>query len=142
VKLFVKGNEQLTLTVAVGLLSILTLSISFFHTFDLMVKAQGQNQTSSAMSQETQQKLTALAEKFKELVTDAGANFTVPQGGNLTEKLSTLNASGPFSNLSQMLPQLSEQGLNVSGLNLREEVGSDLAGLVQKLQNLTSSRGT
>jgi hypothetical protein len=137
-----KRNEKLTLTAAVGLLSILTLSISFSPTFDLMLKAQGQNQTSSEMSQEAQQKLTALAGKFKELVTGAGANFTLSQGGNLTEKLSTLNASGPFSNLSQMLPQLSEQGLNVSGLNLKEEVGSDLAGLVQKLQNLTGSRGT
>jgi hypothetical protein len=142
VKSFVKRNEKLTLTAAVGLLSILTLSIPFSPTFDLMVKAQGQNQTSSGMSEEAQQKLTALSEKFKELVTGAGANFTLPQGGNLTEKLSTLNASGPFSNLSQMLPQLSEQGLNISNLNLEEEVGSDLAGLVQKLQNLTGSRGT
>jgi hypothetical protein len=142
VKSFVKRNEKLTLTAAVGLLSILTLSIPFSPTFDLMVKAQGQNQTSSGMSEEAQQKLTALSEKFKELVTGAGANFTLPQGGNLTEKLSTLNASGPLSNLSQMLPQLSEQGLNISNLNLEEEVGSDLAGLVQKLQNLTGSRGT
>ncbi|MFZ1875921.1 MAG: hypothetical protein WAU25_02690, partial [Nitrososphaeraceae archaeon] len=62
--------------------------------------------------------------------------------GNLTEKLSTLKESGAFSNLSQQLPQLSELGINEASIkNLVEQKGSSLGGLVEKLQNLTTSRG-
>lgn len=143
-KLLVKGNETLTLAAAVAVLSILALSISFSPTFNLLVKAQGENQTSSAMAQEVQQKLTALAEKVRELGTGAGVNLSLPQGGNLTDQLRTLMESPSFSNLTQQLPQeLSRLGLNGTNIkDLQEESGASLAGLVQKLQNLTSSRGT
>jgi hypothetical protein len=144
VKLLVKGNEKLILAAAVAVLSILALSISFSPTFNLLVKAQGENQTSSAMAQEAQQKLTALAEKVRELGTGAGVNLSLPQGGNLTDQLRTLMESPSFSNLTQQLPQeLSKLGLNGTNIkDLQEESGASLAGLVQKLQNLTSSRGT
>jgi hypothetical protein len=144
VKLLVKGNEKLTLAAAVAVLSILALSISFSPTFNLLVNAQGENQTSSAMAQEVQQKLTALAEKVRELGTGAGVNLSLPQGGNLTDQLRTLMESPSFSNLTQQLPQeLSKLGLNGTNIkDLQEESGASLAGLVQKLQNLTSSRGT
>ena len=143
-KLLVKGNEKLSLAAAVAVLSILALSISFSPTFNLLVKAQGENQTSSAMAQEVQQKLTALAEKVRELGTGAGVNLSLPQGGNLTDQLRTLMESPSFSNLTEQLPQeLSKLGLNGTNIkDLQEESGASLAGLVQKLQNLTSSRGT
>lgn len=137
-----KRNGKLILPIALGVISLLALSMSISPSLNLTVKAQGQNQSSPEMSQEVQQKLGAFAQKFRELVTNAGANLSFPQGGNLTEQLTTLNESAAFSNLSQQLPQLSGLGMNETTIkNLAEEKGSDLAGLVQKLQNLTSSRG-
>jgi hypothetical protein len=138
----VKGNKKLTFAVAIGVISALALSITLSPTFNLLVKAQGQNETSSGMSQEVQQKLTELSEKVRDLGANSGINLTLTQGGNLTEKLQTLMDSDAFSNLSQQLPQLSQLGINETNIkNLQQEAGSDLAGLVQKLQNLTNSRG-
>jgi hypothetical protein len=137
-----KRNGKLTLAISLGVISLLALSMSLAPSLNLAVKAQGQNQSSPEMSQEVQQKLGALVQKFRELVTNSGANLSLPQGGNLSEQLNTLKESAVFSNLSQQLSQLSELGINETNIkNLAEEKGSDLSGLVQKLQNLTSSRG-
>jgi ATP-dependent exoDNAse (exonuclease V) beta subunit len=137
-------NKKLKVASAMAMVSFLALSVFVSPTFNLQVKAQGENQTSSAMAQEVQQKLTALAEKVRQLVTGAGLNLTLPQGGNLTDQLSTLNHSASFSNLTKQLPQeLSKLGLNLTNIkDLQQEQGSTLQGLIQKLQNLTSSRGT
>jgi hypothetical protein len=137
----VKGNEKLTLAMAIGVLSILALSITLSPAFNLLVKAQGQNET--GMSPEAQKQLTDLSEKVKDLASNAGLNLTIPQGGNLTEKLQTLTDSSAFSNLTKQLPQLMSQlGINETNIkDLQQETGSDLGDLVQKLQNLTNSRG-
>jgi hypothetical protein len=141
VKLFVKGNEKLTFALAIGVLSTLALSITLSPTFNLMVKAQGQNET--AMSQGVQQELVELSEKVKDLASKAGLNVTIPQGGNLTEKLQALSDSDAFNNLSQQLSQqLSQLGINATNIqSLQQEPGSDFGDVIQKLQNLTSSRG-
>jgi hypothetical protein len=140
VKLFLKGNEKLTIAMAIGVLSTLALSITLSPTFNLLVKAQDQNQT--GMSPEAQKQLTDLSEKVKELASNAGINLTIPQGGNLTEKLQALMDSSAFANLAQQLPQLSQLGINETNIKqLQQQTGSDLGDLVQKLQNLTSSRG-
>ena len=86
-----KGNEKLTFAIAIGVLSTLALSITLSPTFNLLVKAQGQNET--GMSQGAQQELVELAAKVKVLASKAGLNLTIPQGGNLTEKLQTLSES-------------------------------------------------
>lgn len=136
-----KGNEKLTFAIAIGVLSTLALSITLSPTFNLLVKAQGQNET--GMSQGAQQELVELAAKVKVLASKAGLNLTIPQGGNLTEKLQTLSESPAFSNVSQQLSQqLSQLGINASNIQtLKQVAGSDFGDLVQKLQNLTSSRG-
>jgi hypothetical protein len=140
VELFVKGNKKLTFAVAIGVISALALSITLSPTFNLLVKAQGQNET--GMSPEAQKQLTDLSEKVKELASNAGINLTIPQGGNLTEKLQALMDSSEFANLTQQLPQLSQLGINETNVKeLQQQTGSDLGDLVQKLQNLTSSRG-
>ena len=138
--LFLKGNEKLTLALTIGILSTLALSIALSPTFNLLVKAQGQNE--SGMSQGVQQQLTEIAEKVKDLASNSGLNLTIPQGGNLTAKLQELADSAPFTNMSQQLSQqLSQLGINGSNIqSLKQEAGSDFGGLVQKLQNLTSSR--
>ena len=136
-----KGNEKLTFAIAIGVLSSLALSITLSPTFNLLVKAQGQNET--GMSQGVQQQLVEIAEKVKDLASKAGLNATIPQGGNLTEKLQALSDSDAFKNLSQQLSQqLSSIGINASNIqSLKQVAGSDFGDVVQKLQNLTSSRG-
>jgi len=136
-----KGNEKLTFALSIGVLSILALSITLSPTFNLMVKAQGQNETT--MSQGIQQELVELSEKVKDLASKAGLNVTIPQGGNLTEKLQALSDSDALKNLSQQLSQqLSQLGINATNIqSLQQEPGSDFGDVIQKLQNLTSSRG-
>lgn len=140
-KLFVKGNEKLTFAIAIGVLSTLALSITLSPTFNMLVKAQGQNETGK--SQGVQQELVGIAEKVKDLASKAGLNVTIPQGGNLTEKLQALSDSDALKNLSQQLSQqLSSIGINASNIqSLKQVAGSDFGDVVQKLQNLTSSRG-
>ena len=140
-----KRNGKITLPIVLGVISLLASSILISPSFNLAVKAQGQNQTSPpGMSQGVQEKLDQLAQKFRELVISSGANLSLSQGGNLSESLQALVESAQFKNLSQQLSeQLSQLGINGSNLqSLKQEGGgSDFAGLVQKLQNLTSSRG-
>ena len=126
---------------AIGVLSILAISITLSPTFNLLMEAQGQNET--GMSPGAQKQLTELSEKVKDLASNAGLNLTIPQGGNLTEKLQTLTDSSAFSNLTKQLPQLlSQLGINETSFkDLKQETGSDMGDLVQKLQNLTNSRG-
>jgi hypothetical protein len=135
----VKGNEKLRFAVAIGVLSTLALSITLSPTFNMLVKAQNE----TAKSQGVQQQLVEIAEKVKDLASKAGLNATIPQGGNLTEKLQALSDSDALKNLSQQLSQqLSSIGINASNIqSLKQVAGSDFGDVVQKLQNLTSSRG-
>jgi hypothetical protein len=138
-----KTNGKLGLPIVLGVISFLALSVLISPILNLAVKAQGQNQPSPEMSQQVQQKLLELSEKFRGLVNNSGANLSLPQGGNLTESLQALADSAQFKNLSQQLSQgLPQLGINGSNIqNLQQEEGADFSGLVQKLQNLTSSRG-
>ena len=138
-----KRYGKLGLPIFVGVVSVLALSMSLSPILNLAVKAQGQDQSSSPeMSQQVQQKLQELAEKFRGLVNNSGANLSLPQGGNISESLQQFVDSAQFQNLSQQLSQgLSQLGINGSNIqNLQDEGASDFSGLVQKLQNLTSSR--
>ncbi|MGC2563193.1 MAG: hypothetical protein WA326_09325 [Nitrososphaeraceae archaeon] len=139
-----KRNEMITFASGLALFSILVLSILSTPIFRLVAEAQDGNQTSSAKAQEAQQKLSALAQRIKELVAGAGVNISLAQGDNLADKLRTLNESSQFKNLTQQLSQeISNLGLNGTNIrNLAQQPDASLEGLVEKLQNLTSSRGT
>ena len=108
---------------AIGVLSILALSITLSPTLNLFVKAQNE----TGMSPEAQKQLTELSEKVKDLASNAGLNLTIPQGGNLTEKLQTLTDSSAFSNLTKQLPQLlSQLGINETSFkDLQQETVVD-----------------
>ena len=139
-----KRRGKLTLPIVLGVISLLASSLIFSPTLNSAVKAQGQNQKSPEMSQGVQEKLDQLAQKFRGLVNSSGANLSLPQGGNLSERLQALVDSAQFKNLSQQLSQqLSQLGINGSNLQSLKQEGSgpDFAGLIQKLQNLTSTRG-
>ena len=139
-----KRKEKITFASGLALFSILVLSILSSPIFRLVAEAQDGNQTSSATAQEAQQKLSALAQRIKELVASAGINISLAQGDNLADQLRTLNESSQFKNLTQQLSQeISNLGLNGTNIrNLPQESNASLEGLVDKLQNLTSSRGT
>ena len=132
-----KRNWKFTLPIVLGVISLLAMSVLISPSFNLaVVKAQGENQsTTSNNSQQVQQKLDELAHKFRGLVNSSGANLSLPQGGNLSERLQTLVDSPQFKNLTQQLSQQMSQ-LGVNGSNIRnlqqERGGTDFSGLVQK----------
>ena len=118
---------------AFAMISLLAMPIL---TLNLQVKAQqAQNQT-SPLSQ-VQNKLGALVGKFRELVTKSDSNITLPQSGNLADQLRNLTQSGGFKKLTQLLPELSQLGINETAIkNLQQKGGTDLPGVVQKLKDL------
>ena len=139
-----KRNEMITFASGLALFSILVLSILSTPIFRLVAEAQDGNQTSSAKAQEVQQKLSAIAQRIKEVVAGAGVNISLVQGEDLADQLRTLNESSQFRNLTQQLTQeISKLGLNGTNIrDLAQQSDASLEGLVEKLQNLTSSRGT
>ena len=122
-----KRNGKMTLPIVLGVISLLAMSVSVTPFLNSAVQAQGQNQSSpSEMSQGAQQKLDELAQKFRGLVNSSGANLSLPQGGNLSERLQTLVDSPQFKNLtqqlSQQMSQLGVNGSNIRNFSKREEV--------------------
>ena len=121
----------------VGLLSALAVFLS--PTTGIVVYAQSQSENrTSALSGEAQQKLTALADRFRQVVRDSGVNITLPQDGNLTNRVSSLVDSGAFKALSDKFTQVSQElGINTTNVaQLKQEAGSNLTKLVQKLQDI------
>lgn len=114
------------------MISLLTISIS---TLSSSVNAQDQNQTSTQLSQ-VQNQLSALTQKFRELVVKSGANITLPQSGNLIDHLRNLTQSSGFKTLSQLLPQLADIGINETSIKNLQKGSNDLPGLVQKFNTL------
>jgi hypothetical protein len=129
-----KGNTKLMMVAAFAMISLLGMPIL---TSNLSVKAQqAQNQTSPMLSQ-VQKKLGGLVGKFRELVTKSGANITLPQSGNLADQLRNLTQSGGFKKLTQLLPELSQWGINETAIKkLQQKGGTDLPGIAQKLKDL------
>jgi hypothetical protein len=129
-----KANTKLMMMTAFTMISLLAMPIL---TLTLPVKAQQpQNLTSPLLSQ-VQKNLGALVGKFRELVTKSGANITLPQSGNLADQLRNLTQSSGFKKLTQLLPELSQLGINETAIkNLQQKGGTDLSGIVQKLKDL------
>jgi len=91
----------------------------------------------SPLLSEVHTKLGAVVEKFRELVTKSGSNITLPQSANLADQLRNLTQSGGFKKLTQLLPELSQLGINETAIkNLQQKGGTDLPGVVQKLKDL------
>src|SRR3954466_13317113 len=112
------------------------LTAILISTLNSLVMAQGQNQISPEQSQDVQNKLGALTQKFRELVTKSGVNITLPQSGNLVDHLRNLTQSSGFKTLSQQLPQLSGMGINETSIKTLQNGNNNLPGLVQKLNVL------
>jgi hypothetical protein len=131
-------NEMKLVLIGVGLLSALAVFLS--PTTNIVVYAQSENRT-SALSPEAQEKLTSLADRFRQVVRDSGVNITLPQDGNLTSRISSLVDSGAFKALSDKFTQVSQElGINSTNVaQLKQEAGSNLTKLVQKLQDIRNT---
>jgi hypothetical protein len=136
-KIYMKKEMKLML-IGVGLLSALSLFLS--PTTSIVVYAQSENRT-SALSPENQQKLSALADRLRQVVGESGVNITLPQDGNLTSRLSSLVDSDAFKALSDRFTQVSQElGINTTNVaQLKQEAGSNLTKLVQKLQDIRNT---
>jgi hypothetical protein len=136
-KIYMKNEIKLIL-IGVGLLSALAVFLS--PTTNIVVYAQSENRT-SALSPETQQKLTALADRLRQVVGESGVNITLPQDGNLTSRISSLVDSDAFKKLSDRFTQVSQElGINTTNVaQLKQEAGSNLTKLVQKLQDIRNT---
>jgi hypothetical protein len=86
---------------------------------------------------QAQEKLPGFVEKFRGAVNESGVNMTLPQGGNLTSRISSLVDSGPFKALSEKFTQGSQAlGISTSELaQIKEEIGANLTSLIQKFQD-------
>ena len=136
-KIYMKNEIKLVL-IGVGLLSALAVS----PTTGMVTYAQSQlgNRT-SALSPENQQKLSALADRLRQVVGESGVNITLPQDGNLTSRISSLVDSDAFKKLSDRFTQVSQElGINTTNVaQLKQEAGSNLTKLVQKLQDIRNT---
>ena len=139
-KIYMKKEMKLIL-MGVGLLSALALFLS--PTTGIVVYAQSQSENrTSALSGEAQQKLTALADRLRQVVSESGVNITLPQDdGNLTSRISSLVDSDAFKKLSDRFTQVSQElGINTTNVaQLKQEAGSNLTKLVQKLQDIRNT---
>ena len=135
-KIYMKKEMKLML-IGVGLLSALSLFLS--PTTSIVVYAQSENRT-SALS-EAQEKLTTLADRLRQVVSDSGVNITLPQDENLTSRLSSLVDSDAFKALSDRFTQVSQElGINTTNVaQLKQEAGSNITKLVQKLQDIRNT---
>jgi hypothetical protein len=133
-------KEMKLILMGVGLLSALAVFLS--PTTGIIVYAQSQSENrTSALSGEAQQKLTALADRFRQVVREAGTNITLPQDGNLSSRLSSLADSGALKTLSDKFTQVSQElGINTTNVaQLKQGAGSNLTELVQKLQDIRNT---
>ena len=115
-----KRNAKLTLPVVLGVISLLAivhLGITSVLTWRLRHKVRI-NHRHRKCRNKCNRKLDELAQKFRGLVNNSGANLSLPQDGNLSERLQTLVDSPQFKNLTQQLSQQMSQ-LGVNGSNIR-----------------------
>src|SRR5829696_3024194 len=99
------------------------------------------NQTSAATNAtaggDPEQRLSDFVKKFRTLASGSNINLTVPEGQSISEFVTNLNQSEGFKTFSEKLTQLAQQsGINATGERLSKLQGSNLTGLVDRLQQL------
>ena len=127
-------NQSKLILTAIGV--FVTLSLFAFPSTSMIAYSQSENQTAKEQAQE---KLFELSQKFNQLLNDSGVNLTLPQGGDLI-KLQKLKDSGAFKELSDKFSQaVQELGQGNKTEELKQQAGSDLGKLMQKLQSLRNN---
>jgi hypothetical protein len=127
-------NQSKLILTAIGV--FVSLSLFAFPSTNMIAYSQSENQTAKEQAQE---KLFELSQKFNQLLNDSGVNLTLPQGGDLI-KLQKLKDSGAFKELSDKFSQaVQELGQGNKTEELKQQAGSDLGKLMQKLQSLRNN---
>ena len=127
-------NQSKLILTAIGV--FVSLSLFAFPSTSMIAYSQSENQTAKEQAQE---KLFELSQKFNQILNDSGVNLTLPQGGDLI-KLQKLKDSGAFKELSDKFSQaVQELGQGNKTEELKQQAGSDLGKLIQKLQSLRNN---
>ena len=127
-------NQSKLILTAIGV--FVTLSLFAFPSTSMIAYSQSENQTAKEQAQE---KLFELSQKFNQILNDSGVNLTLPQGGDLI-KLQKLKDSGAFKELSDKFSQaVQDLGQGNKTEELKQQAGSDLGKLIQKLQSLRNN---
>ena len=135
------NRERKLMFTAIGLFAALSLSV--FPSTNMITNAQSDNKT-QGMKEDAQGKLFALTQKFNEFLNTSGVNLTLPKDGNLSTLIKELVNSSAFKSLSENFTQaIQELKTNMTNGNgttslgdLKQEGGSDLTQLIQKLKEL------
>lgn len=127
-------NQSKLILTAIGV--FVSLSLFAFPSTSMIAYSQSENQTAKEQAQE---KLFELSQKFNQILNDSGVNLTLPQGGDLI-KLQKLKDSGAFKELSDKFSQaVQDLGQGNKTEELKQQAGSDLGKLIQKLQSLRNN---
>jgi len=139
-EMFMNHEKKLILT---AIVLFAALSLSVFPSTIMIANAQSGNYT-QGLKEDAQGKLFALTQKFNEFLNTSGVNLTLPKDGNLSTLIKELVNSSAFKSLSENFTQaIQELKTNMTNGNgttslgdLKQEGGSDLTQLIQKLKEL------
>jgi len=139
-EMFMNHEKKLILT---AIVLFAALSLSVFPSTIMIANAQSGNDT-QGLKEDAQGKLFALTQKFNEFLNTSGVNLTLPKDGNLSTLIKELVNSSAFKSLSENFTQaIQELKTNMTNGNgttslgdLKQEGGSDLTQLIQKLKEL------
>lgn len=130
------NHERKLILIAIG--AFVTLSLFVFPSTNMIAYSQSENKTQG--KEQAQEKLFELAQKFNKILKDSNVNLTLPQNGDLSTKLQELKDSGAFKDLSEKFSQaVQELGQGNKTEELKQQAGSDLGKLIQKLQDLRNN---
>lgn len=114
-----------------------TLSLFVFPTTNMISYSQSENKTQG--EGEAQEKLFTLNQKCNKILNDSGLNLTLPQD-DLSSKLQELKDSDAFKSLSEKFSQaVQELSQGNKSEELKQQVGSNITSLIQKLEELKST---
>lgn len=130
------SNQIKLILAAIGV--FMTLSLFVFPSTSMIAYSQYENKTGG--TDQAQEKLFELSQKFNQLLNDSGVNLTLPQGGELSSKLQELKDSAAFKELSEKFSQaVQDLGQGNKTEELKQEAGANLNNLIQKLENLRNN---
>jgi FlaG/FlaF family flagellin (archaellin) len=126
------NHERNLILIAIGFFAALSLFV--FPSTSMIAYSQSENKTQ--VKEQAQEKLFELTQKFNQILNESKVNLTLPQD-ELSAKLQELANSDEFKSLSEKFSQAVQdlsQGNKTE--ELKQQAGSNLSKLVQKLEEL------
>ena len=129
------NHERNLILIAIGFFAALSLFV--FPSTSMIAYSQSENQTQ--VKEQAEEKLFELTQKFNKILNESKVNLTLPQD-ELSAKLQVLANSDEFKSLSEKFSQAVQdlsQGNKTE--ELKQQAGSNLSKLVQKLEELKNN---